>query len=216
MDNDAVAGIISTMDRSNPPHPRVDELRDQVVLLRGVSWAQYEGLLQGRGEAPQPRMAYLDGDLEVMTTGFRHEIGKKLIARLVETYAEERALALNGAGNMTFQKRAKQAGLEPDECYWLGKIRPAPDLALEIVETSGGVDKLEIYRRLGAREVWFWIEARLWIYVLAGRRYREVRQSVLLPELDVEELARIVVTTEDDAQTEAVRAYRRRLQRAAP
>jgi len=203
------------MDHSTTlPHPRVDATRDQVVVLRGVPWPQYEALLRARGEAPQPRLAYLDGVLEIMTTGFRHEIGKKLLARLVEAYAEERGVSLNGAGNMTFKKKAKQAGLEPDECYWLGKIRPAPDLAIEIVETSGGIDKLEIYRRLGVREVWFWIEGRIWAYARDAGPYREVRASTLMPELDLEELARIVVTTEDDEQTEAVRRYRHALRGA--
>lgn len=180
-------------------------------MLRGVPWAQYEALLRARGEAPQPRLAYLDGVLEIMTTGFRHEVGKTLLARLVECYAEERGIALTGAGNMTFKKAAKQAGLEPDECYWLGKIRRAPDLAIEIVETSGGIDKLEIYRRLGVREVWFWIEGRIWAYARERGPYREVRASTLMPALDLEELARIIVTTDDDAQTDAVRRYRHAL-----
>ncbi|MEG4506483.1 Uma2 family endonuclease [Microcoleus sp. F6_B4] len=31
-----------------------------------------------------------------------------------------------------------------------------PDLAIEVVFTSGGIDKLQLYKRLGIPEVWFW------------------------------------------------------------
>ena len=30
-----------------------------------------------------------------------------------------------------------------------------PELAIEVVYTSGGIDILKIYRRLGVKEVWF-------------------------------------------------------------
>jgi len=44
--------------------------------------------------------------------------------------------------------------LEPDECYLVGdQDKSAPDLAIEVIGTSGGIDKLEIYRRLDVGEV---------------------------------------------------------------
>src|SRR6185503_12343770 len=92
---------------------------DQVVLLYDVSWAQYEGLLRSRSGA-QPFMAYLDGTLELMSHGAPHEWKKKLLARLVEAFAEETGLALNGFGNLTMKRKPKKAGAEPDECYWIG------------------------------------------------------------------------------------------------
>jgi Uma2 family endonuclease len=216
---DDAPAIIEDMDRSatrlEPPWPEADDWleRDHVVVMRGVPWEQYEALLRTRGEAPQPRFAYLDGDLEIMTKGFRHEVGKKLLARLVETYAEERHLSLNGIGEMTFRKKAKKAGLEPDECYFIGGYRGVPDFAIEIVETSSDVDKLEIYRRLRVPEVWFWIEGKIWVYVQVKRHFEHCERSAALPRLDLEDLARRVRTTADDRQTEAVRTYRRWLQR---
>ncbi|MBA3397222.1 MAG: Uma2 family endonuclease [Deltaproteobacteria bacterium] len=140
----------------------------------------------------------------------------RAIARLVEAYAEERDLALNGLGATTFRATAKQAGLEPDECYCLGKIKTVSDIALEVVLTSGGIDKLEIYRRLRVPEVWFWIESRFWIYVRGPRAYQERTRSALIPALDLDEIARIVVAADDEQQTAVVRAYRRRLQRTVP
>jgi Uma2 family endonuclease len=204
------------MDRASqlgPPSPRSDDDRDQVVVLRNVPWAQYAALRRARGERPMPRLAYLDGVLEIMTTGLRHELDKTLIARLVEAFGEETMPVLTGAGNTTFFDKAKEAGLEPDECYWIGKVTSEPDIALEIVKTSGGIDKLEIYRRLGVREVWFWITGRFWIYTRSKGGYAERSSSAVMPDLDFDRIARIVLTTEDGEQNAAVRAYRRSLRR---
>ena len=50
---------------------------------------------------------------------------------------------------MTLKQRDKQAGKEPDECYCLYTDKDIPDLAIEVIYTSGGIDTLEIYRRIG-------------------------------------------------------------------
>jgi hypothetical protein len=34
--------------------------------------------------------------------------------------------------------------------------RDRPDIAIEVIWTSGGIDKLEVYRKLGVREVWYY------------------------------------------------------------
>ncbi len=182
------------------------------MVLRGVSWEQYEEICDARDK--RPRMAFLDGALELMTTSMRHELAKKLIARLLETYAVECTVALTGAGATTWRNKQRKAAVEADECYFIGPERERPDLALEVVFTSGGVDKLEIYRRLRVREVWFWIEGRFWLYALVDGKYQEVRTSRVLPHLDLDEIARILVTTDDEEdQTAVVRAYRDALRR---
>jgi Uma2 family endonuclease len=57
-------------------------------------------------------------------------------------------------GAWTLKSPPNQSGLEPDECYLVGdQDKPTPDLAIEVVWTSGGIDKLEIYGRLGIGEV---------------------------------------------------------------
>jgi Uma2 family endonuclease len=195
-----------------PPSPSRED-RDQVVVMRGVSWAVYQTLLDARGERSRPRLAYLDGELEIMTTSRRHEIGKKMLARLLEAYALEREDMLNAVGGATFQKELEEAGLEPDECYCVGPMREFPDLALEIVQTSGGIDKLEIYRRLGVGEVWFWIDGAIWVYILVRGKFRQAEKSRAFPRLDLHELARIVLTTDDSNQNAAIRAYVTELRR---
>lgn len=90
--------------------------RDQIVVLRNIPWEQYDGLCEARKDSAGPRMAYLDGTLEITSPARKHEHVKTLIARLVEAYGEESELSLNGFGSETFRQKAKDAGVEPDEC----------------------------------------------------------------------------------------------------
>ncbi|MEO0489496.1 MAG: Uma2 family endonuclease, partial [Cyanobacteria bacterium J06659_2] len=140
---------------------------EQRLVLEGVTWQQYDALVVlFTNQFPALRMTYLEGTLELMTTSPEHERLKKIIARLIEAFAEEADLDLNGYGSATFRKEAAARGLEPDECYCLGQLHEVPDIALEIVLTSGGVDKLKVYQGLGVKEVWFWEDQRLRLYGL--------------------------------------------------
>lgn len=187
---------------------------DDIVVLHDVSWEQYEAILATIGDNPGIRTTYLDGELEIMSPSRTHEHWKTLLARLVETFAEERGIPLNGFGSETFKKKARRAGLEPDECYIVGEEKKVPDLAIEVIHTSGSVDKLEVYRRLGVPEVWFWVEGRLHVYGLASAgAYARSRRSRVLRGLDLRALQRIVASTDRSHQTEAVRAFRRSLER---
>ena len=196
-----------------PPAIRLSG-RDQIIVLRNIPWEQYDGLCEARKDSAGPRLAYLDGTLEIMSPARKHEYEKTLIGRLVETYGEEAGVSLNGFGSETFRIKAKDAGVEPDECYCVGPAKRFPDFAIEVIHTSGDLDKLEIYRRLKVTEVWFWQKARFWIYRLgSSRRYALRERSEVLPGLDLVEIAGIVGATDESHQTEAVRAYRKALRR---
>lgn len=186
---------------------------DQIVVLRNIPWTQYDAICAAREDAAGPRMAYREGVLEIASPGRRHEYKKTLMARLIEAFAEERDLALNGFGSETFRAEAKDAGVEPDECYCIGSARPVPDVAIEVVETHGEIDKLVIYARLEIPEVWFLAKGRFHVHRLGARGYRRLERSVVLRDLDLEELARIVESTDESHQTQAVRAFRRSLRR---
>src|SRR5262249_38212719 len=155
---------------------------------RNVSWESYQTMLGIRGERPQPRMAYLDGVLELMTTSRFHESIKSLVALLLEIYMLERRIEFRGFGNMTMQEMIEEAGLEPDECYLFGRDREEdewPDLAIEIVWTSGGINKLEAYRRIGIREVWFWARDAIRVFVLRDGTYVEQDTSEQIAGVDL-------------------------------
>lgn len=183
---------------------------DQRVRLHGVSWADYEALLVARGDR-SPRISYLRGELEILHPSWSHERIKSTIGRLVVAWAEDRGLTLTGAGSWTLRSEAVERGLEPDECYVLGAPvdePERPDLAIEVVWTSGGIDKLEIYRGLRVPEVWRWIDGRIDVHVLEGDAYALSAASRVLVGIDLRRLAVHAVATDPTA---AVRAWRREL-----
>jgi Uma2 family endonuclease len=182
---------------------------DQRVYLHGVSWADYERLVEMRGDDPGVRMTYLEGELEIMSPSTYHERLKTRWARLLEAWSEEVGIDLEGIGSWTIRSELKRRGLEPDECYFLGGHKPeakAPDLALEVVWTSGGLDKLQVYAGLGVTEVWYWRDTRISFHALRGDRYEEIARSELLPALDPELIAGLLDA--DSSQAEAIRTLR--------
>ena len=135
-----------------PPSP-AERSGDQRFILRGIPWQTYVSLREAN-DTPGLRMTYDRGALELMRPSPEHEDLKTTIARLIEVYASERDVPLYGYGSTTFRRQAKEQGLEPDECYCLGgKLRDVPDIAIEVVLSSGGIDKLPIYAGLGVPEV---------------------------------------------------------------
>ncbi|MEO1428918.1 MAG: Uma2 family endonuclease [Cyanobacteria bacterium J06633_8] len=165
-------------------------LKTSYVLLYDVSWEQLEQLdinLAGTGA----RLTYLDGILEIMSPlSDEHEDSKKTLAMLVEVYMRINNIRFYSRGSATLGKRENKTRREPDESYNLGSKKSIPDLILEITVTSGGINKLEIYKRLGIPEVWFWEDGLLSVYCLQAGEYQKVDQSVLLPDLDLELLAK--------------------------
>lgn len=199
-----------TATTAAPPAARRTE--DQRVTLDDVSWSDVELILQIRGDRAGVRVTYLNGVLELMTPSVDHESIKKTIARLLEAYAEEKGHSFNGFGSWTLKNARRARALEPDECYSLTLRRPtSPDLAIEVVWTSGGIDKLDVYRGLGVREVWFWREGAIEVSALDTVQYQRRERSVVLPELDLAELARYI---DPENQTDSVRRYRQALRGA--
>ncbi|PSB34697.1 Uma2 family endonuclease [Stenomitos frigidus] len=179
---------------------------EQRVILEGVSWQQYEILLATLGDDfPNLRLSYLEGTLEIMTTSPEHEELKTIIAMLMEAYFQETRIRFHGIGSATFRKAAKQRGLEPDECYCLGQKKEIPDIVIEVILSSGMVDKLDIYQGLRVPGVWFWANNQFSLYHLRSAHYELLSSSELLPELDIALLASYVQPAD---QFDAVMAFR--------
>lgn len=181
-------------------------VEDHIVHLSGVSWEDYERLLEMRGDHSAPRIAYLVGDVEIMSPSRTHEAIKSLIGCLVEVYCLEREIPFSAVGSWTLQSSDRTRGAEPDECYILGDPeRERPHLAIEVVWTSGRIDTLDIYRKLGVAEVWYWRKGRIQPYGLRGERYVPISASEVLPGLDLDLLTAFL---DRPTTYEAIRAYR--------
>ena len=182
---------------------------EQRVLLHDVPWATYV-VLRDSVDSGGVRMTYLKGLLEIMSPGRRHEVSKTQIARLLELFCLERDIPLFGYGGMTMRREEKERGLEPDECYARGGDKPRPDIALEVVVTRGAIDKLEVYRGLGVREVWVFEDGAFTLFGLDGEQYKVIESSEVLPEVDLSQLAAHAL---NDDQHAALKAYRDELRR---
>ncbi len=188
-------------------------VEDHIVHLRGATWEDYERLLAIRGNRSAPRITYLEGLIEIMSPSRDHENIKSVVGRLVEVWCLEHNIRFTTLGSWTLADRQKERGAEPDECYIFGDPNAErPHLAIEVVWTSGGINKLEVYRKLGVREVWYWRKGALQPYALRDEHYEPIQASEVLPGIDLVQLASFVdrPTTYD-----AINDYRAALRASA-
>jgi Uma2 family endonuclease len=181
---------------------------DHFVHLHGVTWADYLRVLKIRGERSAPRITYVEGTLEIMSPSRTHDEIKSYIGCLVEAWCLERGIEFTPYGAWTLKSRRDERGVEADECYVFGpepKRKRRPDLAIEVVWTWGGIDKLDVYRKLGVREVWYWDQGKLQAYVRRGLSYEAVAASEALPGIDLEQLVSFL---DRPTASRAIRDYR--------
>ncbi|GJD18296.1 hypothetical protein RIVM261_032520 [Rivularia sp. IAM M-261] len=178
------------MTVTNPVLEKPTTPSSTYVLLYDVSWEQLEQLdvtLAGTGA----RLTYLDGVLEIMSPlSDDHEDAKSTLSLLLEAYFREKRIRFYKRGSATLGTEEKKGRREPDESYNIETKKPIPDLILEVTVTSGGINKLEIYKRLGVPEVWYWEDGLISVHSLQAGMYQKVTKSVLLPDLDLELIAR--------------------------
>ncbi|WP_293128156.1 Uma2 family endonuclease [Microcoleus sp. bin38.metabat.b11b12b14.051] len=165
---------------------------DEPILIDGMSWREFKAVEQLL-DRPGVRLSFLDGVLEIRRMpGRKHETAKQRISTLVDLYLEYAGIDFTPTGSVTLESESGKVKREADLSYELGANRERPDLVVEVVVTSGGINKLEAYKRLQIPEVWFWENGRLRLYSLSEDGYAEVDRSLVLPDLDVLLLARCI------------------------
>jgi Uma2 family endonuclease len=135
------------------------------------------------------------------------------MAALLEIYLLLAGFDFTPTGSMTLENEIAGVKREADESYKLAPGRSRPDLAIEIVFSSGGIDKLEAYKRLKIAEVWFWEDGVLEVYHLRGAGegmyYEKIMQSEAVPGIDFELLLRCVNMVN---HVEALRTFQQGIQ----
>ena len=74
----------------------------------------------------------------------------------------------------------------------MGELKDIPDLAIEVIVTSGGIDKLQVYLGLNVAEVGFWQDGQILLYRLQSGTYQKCEKIEFFPELDLVLLASFV------------------------
>jgi Uma2 family endonuclease len=209
--DDAILKPMSEMTTASSTH-RATAPADDVIVLRGVGWADYQRLLEIRDEQSTPRFTYLEGVLELMTPSQPHESIKSMIGRLIEAWCLEQGVGITPYGSWTHESKEAERGIEPDECYVVGDRAPAQraDLAIEVEWSRSAIDKLDVYRRLGVQEVWIWRKNQIEVFGLRGEQYVSMRGSELLAGID---LPRLLQFIDVRPMTRAVTEYRDALRR---
>ncbi|NJO73515.1 MAG: Uma2 family endonuclease [Leptolyngbyaceae cyanobacterium RM1_406_9] len=184
--------------------------QDDYMVIPAIAWEQFEAIATAFQDIPGVKLSYLDRCVEIMTTGDEHEDLKKTIAILLEAYMRAKGIRFYGRGAPTLGSREQGVRREPDESYNIGTKKGIPDFLIEVVITSGGLDKLESYKRIGIPEVWFWIDNELLVYQLQDRQYQPATHSQFLPDLDLVLLTQYISFEDQyDAVTEFLAAATR-------
>jgi Uma2 family endonuclease len=193
----------------------------KTLLLRDVSWSEFEAILEELGETRGKRVAYDQGLLEIMAPLPEHEYFKETIGDAVKDISEELNVDYGSYGSTTWRKQSQQAGLEPDNCFYFqheAQIRgqlsfdlnqdPPPDLALEIDVTSKSLNRFPIYVRLGVPEIWCYDNRELSIYRLEQDAYAQVEESRIFPSLDIRVLPQLIEAHREQGRLALRRAVR--------
>ena len=165
---------------------------DEPILIDELSWREFK-VVEQLLSRPGVRLSFLDGVFEIRRMpGEKHETIKERIGSLLDLYLLQMGIDYQPPGSMTLESPSGLVKREADKSYKLGPNREFPDLAVEVVVTSGGINKLEAYKRLQIPEVWFWENAALRMYSLGADGYAEVDRSFALPDLDIVLLVRCI------------------------
>jgi Uma2 family endonuclease len=175
---------------------------NNLLIISDVTWTQLETIEASFQDIGGVRFTYLDGVLEIMNLSLEHEETKCIIGALLEAYMRAKGIRFYMRGSATLGSKEIGGKKEPDESYNIHSKKLIPDLVIEVTVSSGGINKLELYKRLGIPEIWFWEDGLLKIYHLQ-ENYQLVEKSSLFPDLDFKILTKYITYHDQyDAVTE--------------
>lgn len=189
----------------------LDQPLDQQIIHDGHTWEQFKLIQKGFEGFPGVRLAYYQGTIEILMPGREHEIFKGIIGLLIEMFLYEKRVEFEQTGSMTHEQ-AGVASAQADESYCIGASKPIPDLAIEVVFTSGGAAKLARYQALGVSEVWFWEDGLFTLRRLREHGYEKILSSEIpeLANLDIDLLTRCVLMAQT-SRLQAIDEFRQKI-----
>jgi len=188
--------------------PLNSETIDHHFLYIDRTWAQFQFLQKGYEDTIGVRLSFFEDQVEVFMPGRLHERFSELIGSLFTIFFALKGIAFFPDGSTT-QERDGFASIQPDKSYCIGSEKARPDLAIEVVVTSGGIGKLRLYEALGIPEVWFWEDGTLVLYGLRDEgRDERLKQSAIegLRDLDLDLFQRCIMLGET-SPVEAVKMF---------
>lgn len=197
----------------------------QSVTLENINWQEFEDILEDLGEHRHALMAYYKGVLELKMPLAGHERVKVLIGDLLKIILDELGWEWESLGSTTFKSKRMQAGLEPDDCFYIknyqsmiGKMRldldvdPVPDLAIEVDLTS--ITKISAYEALAVPEIWRYRNGKLEISLFENGKYINSSVSKTFPSVPIMQGISLFLEKSKDLPMSALRREFRQWLRA--
>ncbi len=188
----------------------------QRVILDRVSWQEFEDILEDLGEHRHSHIAYYKGVLEFRMPLPQHERNKMLVSHLLVVLLDKLGLDWESLGSTTFKSRRMQAGIEPDDCFYIQNYRavigmkridlevdPVPDLAIEVDLTSQ--TQMSAYEALGVAEIWRIRNGKLEINLFQNGKYVSSAISLAFPSIPVIEGISLFLERSDNLPMSALR-----------
>ncbi|MCC5639377.1 Uma2 family endonuclease [Nostoc sp. CHAB 5844] len=159
---------------------------EKLVTVSGVSWEQFKIIAAQLENNREVKLTYLAGVMEIMSPiGDEHEYVKTTLGYLLEAYMREKSIRFYGRGGFTLEEPGYASGT-PDESYCIGSNKQTPGIVIEIIVTSGTLNRKDLYRPKKVPEVWFWKSNQITIFRLTEQgEYVEVDRSGFFPDLDL-------------------------------
>jgi Uma2 family endonuclease len=198
------------------------ELPPGTVIRMPGTWRDYCTLRDNRGDSPNPRIKFRNGEILLMSPLPRHGREAHLLARIVEALLESQDQNYEAFTPITMDSPG-ETGIEPDYCFYInnwqaaaGKNRidwqvdPPPDLVIEIDVTSyTDIDDFLLYK---VPEVWIFKHSGLKIYRLIETAYIQQETSSYFPTANLPDLIdRLLTTAAEQGTGLALRNLRREL-----
>lgn len=176
----------------------------QKFTQAGLTWEQFKALQDTFADFPGVRVAYYQGEVELLAVSPEHGIIAGNLGFLLELWMLEQGIDFIATEDMTVE----QAGIvsaQGDKSYCFGDRKAVPDLSVEVVIKGEGQTKLKRYAALGVPEVWFWQNRELALYALAGKEYQPIATSQFVADVPLLALAHCAAI---ESRAQAVREFR--------
>lgn len=190
------------------------------LQLSGLSWDDYEELLDSVGESRGFRIWYDAGRLQIMTLSPDHEKYKDLLHDMVRSVSLRLRRKMFSLGSVTMKKPGDMKGVEPDYCFYVqtasaieNKPRidfttdPPPDVVVEVDLQHDSLSKFPIYAAFGVPEIWRYDAQSLTIYHLEAGSYAIKPASQALPVLTADVLSEFLSRNQIEGQYETLLAF---------
>ena len=176
---------------SNLPldHYRFDR-EDQTLTITGASWSDYEKLFFL--EYPGYLASYFKEEIFIVSPGRNHERIAEVINRLIVAYCEKYNI-IDYPFGQTRLSLPNQAGREPDIAYAFHLDKDKPDLAVEVIISSGDIEVLKAsYQMIGVPELWIWKNNQIMFYLLEKDVYVSIDNSKALTGINKDFFVRYI------------------------